>query len=81
MTVEEVMQYRRAVPFKPFVLTLKDGRKFIVTKPEEISRNSALTWIAVAADADSAEVVDGKRVGAGSPLWKMTTDSQKRLMC
>jgi hypothetical protein len=43
MTVEEVMQYRRAVPFKPFILALKDGRRFTVSKPEEISRNSALT--------------------------------------
>ncbi len=60
MTVEEVMQYRRAIPFKPFVLALKDGRRFVVSKPEEISRNSALTWIAVAADEDSAEVVDSK---------------------
>jgi hypothetical protein len=55
MTVDEVMQYRRAVPFKPFVLALKDGRRFVVSKPEEISRNSAFTWISVAADEDSAE--------------------------
>ena len=62
MTIEEVREFRIAVPFGPFVLALKDGRSFVVSTPEEISRNSSFTWIAVAADADSAEVVDGTLV-------------------
>jgi hypothetical protein len=73
------MQYRRAVPFRPFVLALKDGRRFVVSKPEEISRNSRFTWVAVAADADSAEVVDGallshvEILSGGGPLQERST--------
>lgn len=48
MTVEEVMQYRRAVPFRPFVLALKDGRRFAVRNPEAVGRNEAYTRVAVA---------------------------------
>jgi hypothetical protein len=62
MTVEEVMQYRRAVPFRPFVVALKDGRRFVVPIPEAIGRNSASTWISVAADEDSSETFDGSAV-------------------
>jgi hypothetical protein len=55
MTVEEVMQYRRAVPFRPFALVLKDGRRFVVLQPEQIGRDGAFTQISVAADEDSVE--------------------------
>ena len=48
MTVEEVMQYRRAVPFKPFVLALKDGRRFEIRNPEAVGRNEAYTRIGIA---------------------------------
>jgi hypothetical protein len=48
MTVEEVMQYRRAVPFKPFELVLKDGRRFTVPNPEAVGRNEAYTRVTIA---------------------------------
>jgi hypothetical protein len=62
MTVDEVMQYRRAEPFKPFVLELKDGRRFIVRQPTHIGRNAASTVITVAADEDSFETFPGTLV-------------------
>jgi hypothetical protein len=48
MTVDEVMQYRRAVPFKPFLLALKDGRRFVINNPEAVGRNEASTRVTVA---------------------------------
>jgi hypothetical protein len=60
MTVDEVMQYRRAVPFRPFTLVLKDGRRFVVLQPEQIGRDEAFTEISVAADEDSVETFKGE---------------------
>jgi hypothetical protein len=57
MTVEEVMQYRRAIPFRPFVVAMKDGRRFEILQPYNVSRNSAFTRIGVA-DHDSGESFD-----------------------
>jgi hypothetical protein len=48
MTVEEVMGYRRAVPFRPFALILKDGRRFSIWNPEAVGRNEAYTRVSVA---------------------------------
>ncbi len=48
MTVDEVMQYRRAVPFRPFVLALKDGRRYVIRNPEAVGRNEACTRVGVA---------------------------------
>jgi hypothetical protein len=59
MTVEEVMGYRRAQPFVPFVLELKDGRKFVVRQPEHIGRDLHYRQISVAADDESVETFDG----------------------
>ena len=67
MTVEEVMQYRRAVPFKPFVLVLKDGRKFPIRQPFAIGRNERSTRIMVA-DEESDEAFDGSLVSHVEPL-------------
>ena len=64
MTVDEVMQYRRATPFRPFVLHLKDGRRFLVREPEQIGRNPAMTVIGYAhEDGESAESVPASLVG------------------
>ncbi len=61
MTVEEVMQYRRAVPFKPFVLVLKDGRRFEIREATAVGRNESYTRIMVT-DAESGEDFDGALV-------------------
>ena len=57
MTVDEVMAYRRAKPFRPFILALKDGRRFEILQPFAVSRNSASTRIGVA-DHDTGESFD-----------------------
>ncbi len=63
MTVEEVMRYRRAVPFQPFVLYLTDGRSFLIREPEQIGRNPAMTVIGIAHDdGESAEAFAGSLV-------------------
>jgi hypothetical protein len=63
MTVEEVMQYRRATPFRPFVLHLKDGRRFLIREPEQIGRNPSMSIIGVAhEDGESAESFSGSLV-------------------
>ncbi|HLL88070.1 MAG TPA: hypothetical protein VK324_02090 [Tepidisphaeraceae bacterium] len=77
MTVEEVMQYRRAVPFKPFVLELTDGRSFVVREPEHIGRNEAYTQISVAADDDSVETIEGTAV-ARVRLMRATTSRRRK---
>lgn len=55
MTTDEVMSYRRAIPFKPFELRLKDGRTFVVTDPIHIGRDEAGGRIIVAAPDDTFE--------------------------
>ena len=63
MTVDEVMQYRRAVPFRPFVLHLKDGRHYLIRQPEQIGRNPSMTIIGVAFDnGEEAEAFAGSLV-------------------
>ena len=63
MTVEEVMQFRRAVPFRPFTLYLKDGRQYLIREPEQIGRNPAMTIIGVAfEDGESAEAFAGSLI-------------------
>ena len=57
MTVEEIMQYRRANPFQPFVLQLKDGRKFVIRAPEHIGRDEQYSRVMFAADNDSCDEV------------------------
>ena len=52
MTVDEVMRFRRASPFKAFLVELVDGRRFPVRQPEHIGRNEAGTQIIVAAEED-----------------------------
>ena len=47
MTVEEVMQYRRAEPFRPFVLRLKDGREFVVKDALAIGRDPNFKYLMV----------------------------------
>jgi hypothetical protein len=60
MTVDEVMQYRRAEPFKPFVLVLKDGREFAVNDPLEIGRDPGISYLMV----DGGYVVRGTSVAS-----------------
>ncbi len=62
MTVDDVMRYRRAEPFRPFVLELKDGRRFPIHAPEQVGRNPAYTQLGVAVDDESIEVVDGSQL-------------------
>jgi hypothetical protein len=62
MTVDDVMTYRRAEPFRPFVLELKDGRRFVIREPTQVGRNPAYTQLGVAADDESIEVVDGSQL-------------------
>ena len=58
MTVDEVMAYRRAKPFRPFVLLLTDGREFVVREPEYIGRDVAFTRVNVDADDQSIATID-----------------------
>ena len=53
MTVEEIMEYRRAKPFKPFVLKLKDGCEFVIREPEQVARDEKFTTVRFAADEES----------------------------
>ena len=63
MTVDDVMKYRRATPFRPFVLHLKDGRRFLIREPEQIGRNPTMTVIGIAhADGESAESFSGSLI-------------------
>lgn len=62
MTVDEVMQYRRAEPFRPFAIKLKDGRRFVVKNPMHIGRDVAFTRLNVAADDESFETFEGSAV-------------------
>lgn len=63
MTVDEVMQFRRAKPFRPFKLWLTDGRSYVIHEPEQIGRNEAMTRIGIALDdGESGEAFDGKLV-------------------
>ena len=57
MTVEEIMEFRRAKPFKPFVLKLKDGREFVIRQPEAIGRDEKFTRVSFAAEDESIETV------------------------
>lgn len=78
MTVEELMQLRRAVPFKPFVLQLKDGREFAILQPEYISRNEAYTRISFAADDESIESVNIEAVAGVKPLHRRRGSAPRR---
>ena len=62
MTVDEVMQYRRARPFRPFVLQLTDGREFVVREPEYIGRDVAFTRVNVDAGDESIATVDAELI-------------------
>ena len=63
MTVDEGMQFRRATPFRPFVLHLKDGRRYLIREPEQIGRNPSMTWIGVALDdGESGDSFEGTLV-------------------
>ena len=63
MSVDEVMQYRRATPFRPFVLHLKDGRQYLIREPEQIGRNPPMTMIGVALeDGETADSFAGSLV-------------------
>ncbi|HEV2294834.1 MAG TPA: hypothetical protein VGR35_13345 [Tepidisphaeraceae bacterium] len=53
MTTNELMRFRHAVPFKPFELRLKDGRRFVVREPIHIGRNETGSTIVVAAPDDT----------------------------
>ncbi|HEV3410305.1 MAG TPA: hypothetical protein VG095_08415 [Chthoniobacterales bacterium] len=37
MTIEEIRELKRANPFRPFVLGLKDGERVVITRPELIA--------------------------------------------
>ena len=62
MTVDDVMKYRRAEPFRPFILELTDGRRFVIREPTQVGRNPAFTQLGVAADDEPIEVVDGSQL-------------------
>ena len=55
MTADEIMAYRRAVPFRPFALKLKDGRRFIIRDFINIGRNERGSTIIVAAPHETFE--------------------------
>jgi hypothetical protein len=78
MTVDELMEYRRAKPFKPFVLQLKDGREFLIREPEHISRNDAFTRVSFAADEESFETVNIDAVAGVKPARGRGADPRRR---
>ncbi len=62
MTVDEVMEFRRARPFRPFILQLTDGREFIVREPEYVGRDVDFTHVNVDAGDESIATVDAKLI-------------------
>lgn len=76
--VEEVMQYRRAEPFKPFVIELKDGRRFVVRAPHHVARDEAYTSLSVAADEDSVESFSGAVVASVKPYRSSGASGRRR---
>jgi hypothetical protein len=76
MTVEEIMQYRRANPFKPFILQLKDGREFVIRRPEEIGRDTRFTRVHYAADEESGDTARIEDV-AGVKLLRKSRTTRK----
>ena len=51
MTIDRVRQVARAIPFKPFTLSLTDGRRFRVRSPEFIMIAPEATKTVVVAES------------------------------
>ncbi len=58
MTVDRLREFRKATPYRPFVLHLADGRSLRVDHPELIAMSPNGRTAAVFGPKDSLEVVD-----------------------
>ena len=59
MTIDRVRQVARATPFKPFTLSLTDGRRFRVRSPEFIMITpEASRTVVVAESGEDYSIVD-----------------------
>jgi hypothetical protein len=67
MTTDEILSFRRAVPFRPFELRLKDGRRFVVKDFSNIGRGAGDAVIVAAGD-ESFEKFEPGDVVAIKPL-------------
>ncbi len=59
MTIEQITEVMRTVPFQPLVLHLADGREFVVQHPESFARvGSGRTVIVTSPDSEHSEYID-----------------------
>jgi hypothetical protein len=57
MTIDQIRQFRNAIPFRPFEINLADGRAVAVEHPEFLAVTPMGRTIGVAVD-DVIEVID-----------------------
>jgi hypothetical protein len=59
MSIDRLRQVARATPFKPFTLSLTDGRRFRVRSPEFIMITLEASWTVVIAESgEDYSIVD-----------------------
>ena len=62
MDAEKIRALRLAHPFKPFVLLMEDGRRFLIDKPYYVAIAPKGNVILVSTEGDSAEWFGPDRV-------------------
>jgi len=58
MTVEQLRNIHRAMPFRPFSIHLADGRSFLVRHPDYLSHSPSGRTIIVHGDDDRFDILD-----------------------
>jgi hypothetical protein len=58
MTLETVLDQNRARPFRPFIIHMADGRKFVVEHPEFMAKTGQRTVLLGRSDNDGFDVLD-----------------------
>ena len=58
MTTEQLRDFNRATPFRPFVIHLADGREFLIPHPEVIAHAPPSRIALISRPDDSFEVID-----------------------
>jgi hypothetical protein len=62
MTIEQLRNAHRAVPFRPFTIRLADGQSFLVTQPDYLSHSPSGGTIIVFGDAEEFSILDLRNV-------------------
>lgn len=55
MDVERIRQLRRAYPWKPFILLMEDGRRFIIDRPPYVGVSPDGQLVLVATEGSTVE--------------------------